>query len=129
MLEINNQEVSVSAQKEKTNDKKTELKIVEFNNTSVAISDQKEKEKITKNNTFANENLELDNRKEQAVGIIDQKEKINRVIHDDFPIDDPSWRFIFRDLGLQGRSFINSDLEFKGHHEFFNDNIIEFWIK
>ena len=45
------------------------------------------------------------------------------------PIDNTSQRFILRDLGLPGSSFINSDLEFQSHHEFVNDNIIEFGIK
>ena len=93
------------------------------------MSDQKEKDKATKNITFAHANLEVDDSKEQTLGAISQKEKINRVIHDDLPIDNTSQRFILRDLGLPGSSFINSDLEFQSPHKFVNDNIIEFWIK
>ena len=75
MLEINNQAVAGLAYKEKLNDEITELKIQEFNTTSVAMSDQQEKDKITKKSSFAHEKLEVEDRKEQTVDTITQKEK------------------------------------------------------
>ena len=65
--EINDQEVAGTTQKEKSNNEKTELKILEFNNKVVQISAHKEKVKITKDNTFDGKKIEKIDIKEQAV--------------------------------------------------------------
>ena len=69
----------------------------------------------------------MEDRKEQTFSTASQKEKINRVIHYNLLIYDPSRRFILRYVGLPGSSFNNSDLEFQSPHEFINENIIDFW--
>ena len=44
-------------------------------------------------------------------------------------VDDPSRKFILKNLGLPRSSFINCDLEFQSAHEIVNENIIDFWKK
>ena len=63
----------------------------------------------------------------QAVRAVAQKGKIKRVKNDDLVVDDPSQKFILRNLGLLGISFINSDLDFQSAHKMVNDNVIYFW--